>query len=256
MTFPVARRYRLQQVIATVDAVHGLKTLERHVEALKQAAVADDLIVTKLDVAEDDSNALYAKLRALNPGARLHGSALDRIPLPSELMVTDIYDPRTKSEDVLAWLNAEGYEQALVEPASHEADDHERHHHHHHDVNRHSAEIGAFCLTFEKPLHWEHLANWLDALVIGHGDDLLRVKGIVNVVGRNKPIVVQAVQRLFHPPFELAQWPGDDRLSRIVFITRGLSQEYVATVYNTISQRKIATSEPEATASEFPSGGQ
>jgi G3E family GTPase len=133
----------------------------------------------------------------------------------------------------LQWLNAEAYEEE--EPVGHgDAKEHR------HDVNRHSAEIGSFCLKFDGPLHWEHVANWLDSLVICHSDDLLRVKGILNIVGREKPIVVQAVQRLFHPPFELPQWPSDDRSSRIVFITRGLSRDYVADVFATIRQRKPA----------------
>jgi G3E family GTPase len=257
MTFPVARRFRLQQVVTAVDALHGLSTLDQHGESVKQAAVADDIVITKLDISNSDNDALRLRLKALNPGVRLHRSALGRVALPSDLMIADIYDPKTKSEDVLRWLNAEAYQQDLKRTGVASNDHHD--HHHHHDVNRHSAEIGAFCLGFDTPLQWEHVANWLDALVLGHGNDLLRVKGILNVAGRNKPIVVQAVQRLFHPPFELAQWPSDDRTSRIVFITRGLSQEYVAKVYSTISKRKIAADEVGAdtnvTASQVPSGG-
>ena len=235
MTFPVARRFRLQQVVTAIDTVHGLTTLDRHDESVKQAAVADDIILTKLDIGSPDVAPLCARLKALNPGARIHRSSLNSIPLPSDLAVADIYDPETKSENVLQWLNAEAYGRG---PESLPAAPHDRHHHHH-DVNRHSADIGSFCLQFGTPLHWEHIANWLDALVLGHGSDLLRVKGILNVVGREKPIVVQAVQRLFHPPFELPRWPSDDRTSRIVFITRGLSRDYVATVYDTIRRRKI-----------------
>ena len=63
---------------------------------------------------------------------------------------------------------------------------------------------------------------------------------MVNIAGRDKPIVVQAVQRLFHRPFQLAEWPSDDRTSRIVFITRGLSRDFVAAVYETISQKQVS----------------
>jgi G3E family GTPase len=234
MTMPVARRFRLQQVVTAVDAVHGLTTLDAHLESVKQAAVADDIIVTKLDVGSPDIVPLSERLKSLNPGARTHRSTLGGPPLPSALATVDIYDPRTKGESVLAWLNAEAYAQHGADETS---GDHQ--HAHHHDVNRHSADIGSFCLQFDEPLHWEHVANWLDALVIGHSDDLLRVKGILTVVGRDKPIVVQAVQRLFHPPFELPGWPSDDHRSRIVFITRGLSRDYIATVLETIRQRRI-----------------
>jgi G3E family GTPase len=254
MTMPVARRYRLQQVVTAVDTQHGLATLDQHLESVKQAAVADDIILTKVDIGKSDLAALRERLKALNPGARTHQSSLGSAVLPSELAVTDIYDPNTKSGDVLQWLNAEAYEPDSPSTAP---DDH-HHHHRHEDVNRHSADIGSFCLQFDTPLHWEHVANWLDALVLGHGNDLLRVKGILNIVGRNRPIVVQAVQRLFHPPFELPKWPSNDRTSRIVFITRGLSRDFVTTVFDTIRQRKIdgedVAADAAATVSSSPSG--
>ena len=131
---------------------------------------------------------------------------------PADLLRgTDIYDPSTKFEEVAAWLAADNY-------ADHG-------HHHHHDVNRHDEAISSFCLTFDKPLHWQHVAAWLEGLV---GDDLLRVKGILSIVGWDPPIVLQAVQNLFQPPARLAAWPDNDRRSRIVFITRNISRGYVA----------------------------
>jgi G3E family GTPase len=230
MTVPVVRRFRLRQVVTTVDAVHGVRTLDGHPESVKQAAVADDIVITKVDLAGGTDEAVVARVRRLNPGARFHRSSPDYIPAPAELANADIYDPATKSADVLRWLNAEAY--------AGEASGHE---HHHHDANRHSADIGSFCLEFAVPLHWEHVANWLDALVMAHGDDLLRVKGILAIVGRERPIVVQAVQRLFHPPFELPAWPSADRRSRIVFITRRLTRDYICEVFDTIRQRRIAS---------------
>jgi G3E family GTPase len=232
MTLPVAKRYRLRQVVATIDAVHGLSTLERHPEALKQAAVADEVVITKTDIAGGDRTALEERLQALNPGATLHVSALDKMPLPSALTKADVYDPETKGDAVMSWLNAEAY-----------TDSEEGHDHtHRHDVNRHSDEIGSFVLEYDQPLEWEHVANWLDALVIAHGEDLLRVKGILNITGRNEPIVVQAVQHLFHPPVPLPEWPTDDHRSQIVFITRGLTREFVSTVFDTIRGRPVAPS--------------
>jgi G3E family GTPase len=237
MTFPVVRRYRLRQVTTAVDAQLGLSTINRHAESVKQAAVADDIILTKMDLGGDDLAPLLARLKSVNPGARIHHSSPGKVPNPNELTVADLFDPKTKGDEVLQWLNAEAYGHTDRAPGT-EPD--EPPHRHHHDVNRHSADIGSFCLQFAAPLHWEHVANWLDALVLCHGDDVLRVKGILNIHGREKPIVVQAVQRLFHPPFELSRWPSDDRTSRIVFITRALSREYVTEVFETIRQRAIA----------------
>ena len=231
MTMPVVRRFRLQQVITTIDALHGLSTLSRHIESAKQAAVADEIILTKLDLSKSNSTPLLERLKGLNPGSRIHQSSPGKFPHPNELAIADIYDPRTKSSKVLEWLNAEAYAQ--------KSEAHHHSGHHHHDVNRHSSDIGSFSLQFDVPLQWEHVSSWLDALVVCHSDDLLRVKGILDIAGRKKPIVVQAVQRLFHPPFELPEWPSGDHSSRIVFITRGLSRDYVAEVFETIRQRNI-----------------
>ena len=239
MTFPVVRRFRLSQVVTAVDAVHGVTTLRQHPESVKQAAVADDIIITKTEIPGAAVDRVAAAVKALNPGARLHRSALECLVQPSDLGGADIYDLSTKSEDVLGWLNAEAYQQAGEAP--HE-DNHESppHHGHQHDINRHNAEIGSFCLIYSEPLHWEHVSTWLDALVMAHGDQLLRVKGILSIVGREKPIVVQAVQRLFHPPFELTEWPAGERHSRIVFITRALSRDFIVEVLETIRQKQIA----------------
>jgi G3E family GTPase len=219
ITFPVARVYRLSRVITVVDAVQGLGTIERHPEALKQVAVADDLVLSKTDLDAPDLAALQARLRQINPGAAQTRSSEARL---SDGF--DVYDPATKPEQVTEWLRAEAVEE---------------HGHHHHDVSRHSKDIGSFVLTYDEPLHWEHVAALLDALVLAHADDLLRVKGILDVRGQAQPIVVQAVQRLFHPPARLAAWPPGEKRSRIVFITRGLTREFVSEVFDTIRTREI-----------------
>ena len=229
MTFPVSRRFRLCQIVATVDAVNGARTLEQHPESVKQAAVADEIVITKTDLDTKAASGLLAKLKRLNPGARVFQSSPTKMPAPSDLATVDIYDPATKAPDVTRWLNAE----------SDSDESHPAHHHHQHDINRHNADIGSFTLEFDEALHWEHVANWLDALVMGHGNDLLRVKGILEIVDRERPIVVQAVQSLFHPPFELAAWPPGARKSRIVFITRNIRRDFVREVLDTIQQRPV-----------------
>ena len=222
MTFPVARAYRLNRVVTLVDAVQGMGTLDRHKEAVKQAAVADAIILSKTDLISHTLEALSARLAALNPGAAQHRSS-DVAPAPVGLLAADdLYDPALRPEQVRDWLADES--------------DH-AHHHHAHDRNRHDAEIASFGLSFDEPLHWEHVATWLDALVAGHGPDLLRVKGILDVAGRDRPIVVQAVQRLFSPPMELTAWPDGLRRSRIVFIARNLARDYVAEVFRIIRTR-------------------
>ena len=215
----VAERYMIDGVVTTVDAVNGAGTLDRQPEAVKQAAVADRLIVTKTDLAEPAGlAALEARLRGLNPGAPLLHAAHGAIDA-SELFGLGLFDPQTKSVEVQRWLQDEAV------AARHGDDDH---HHHHHDVNRHDERIRAFCITRERPISWGALSGWLDALATMRGDDLLRLKAIVALADRpEQPVVLHGVQHLFHPPVLLPEWPDEDRRTRIVFITRDLPQEMI-----------------------------
>lgn len=219
MTAPVVGWYRLAKVVTTVEAPQGLDTLDRHPESVKQAAVADDIIVTKTDLA-DHAGELRRKLGELNPGAALHEASPDSVPSIVDVAGAGRYDPSLRTETVREWLSADAIQSHV--------------HAHGHDVNRHNAEIGSFVLTFEEPLEWDQVAHWLDALIIAHGADMLRIKGVLDVAGRDRPIVVQAVQKLFHPPFALARWPDGKKRSRIVFITRSITEEFVREVFDVI----------------------
>ncbi len=215
MTDPMlVTRFRLDGVIATVDAVTGEATLDRHGEAVKQAAVADRLLVTKTDLADRSAvAALAVRLAALNPAAPVHEVVQGAID-PERLFNAGLYDPTTKSLDVRRWLKAEAYRDA----------GHGHGHGHHHDINRHDDRIRAFVVTVERPLDWDRLNGWIEMLVACYGADILRLKGILNVADMDRPLVVHAVQHLFHPPVALESWPDGDRSSRLVFITRDLDR--------------------------------
>jgi G3E family GTPase len=209
-------RFRLDGVIATVDAVNGERTLDRHPEAVKQAAVADRLLVTKTDLAaRPAAEALAARLSALNPAAPVH-QVIQGAIAPERLFNAGLYDPESKSPDVRRWLKAEAYE------ARGDGD-----HGHGHDVNRHDDRIRAFVVTAERPLDWDRLNGWVEMLVACYGADILRLKGILNIADMDRPMVVHAVQHVFHPPALLETWPDGDRSSRLVFITRDLDRETI-----------------------------
>ena len=212
----VAARYSLDGVVATVDAVNGAATLDRQPEALKQAAVADRLLLTKADLAEEAGvRALRARLAALNPTAAILPSAHGAVD-PARLFGLGFYDLRSKSVDVQRWLRDEAL-----------ADDHQ-HEHGHHDVNRHDDRIRTFCITRERPIAWAALSAWLDALASMRGDDLLRFKAIVAVSDRpEQPVILHGVQHIFHPPVLLPRWPSADHRTRMVFITRDLPREMI-----------------------------
>jgi G3E family GTPase len=225
MTDPIiGERYMIDGVVTTIDAVNGSGTLDRQPEALKQAAVADRLLLTKGDLADDATRAaLEARLKALNPTAKLQAVAQGAVD-PKFLFGLGLFDPETKSVDVQRWLR----EEAFAETHEDEHDGHGHHRHEHPDVNRHDENIRAFCITRDKPISWTAFSGWLDALASMRGADLLRIKAIVAIEDRpGQPVVLHGVQHLFHPPVLLPEWPSEDHRTRIVFITRDLPQEQI-----------------------------
>jgi G3E family GTPase len=212
----LASRYRLDGVIATVDGVNGAATMERHIESVKQAAVADRLLITKTDLAGPAAvGALSQALRGINPAAPIHHVVEGEIDI-GKLFNAGLYDPETKTLEVQRWLQEEAYR---------EDDRHHAGHEHAHDVNRHGDDVRAFCLSYDKPLDWDRFNSWIEMLITLYGSGLLRIKGILNIEEFERPLVIHGVQHVFHPPVQLEAWPDDDRRSRIVFITHGLERE-------------------------------
>jgi G3E family GTPase len=228
ITHPLlAARYRLDGVVTAVDAANGEATLDAQMEAVKQAAVADRIVLTKSDLAMAPAIAsLRARLNALNPGVVII-PASDGVIDPLLILNLGPFRPETKAADVLRWLNEEAFvHQAPDEHHHHEHTDH--HGHEHHDRNRHDERIQAFCLTFDHPLRWEGFGRFLEMLVATRGESLLRVKGLLNLVGEDRPLVINGVQHIYHEPVPLGEWPvGDDRRSRLVFITRDLGRSVI-----------------------------
>ena len=222
-------RYRLDGVIATVDAVNGDGTLTNHIESVKQAAVADRIVLTKTDLADAAAmTTLQERLTQLNPSAPITTAANGEIE-PAGLFNAGLYDPESKTLNVQRWLNEEAY--SATDEHDHD-DEHGHDHHHEHDhghddVNRHDENIRAYCVYFDEPFAWSTVATWLELLANYRGEDLLRVKGLLNIEESDKPVVIHGVQHLFHPPVVLDGWPDDDHRSRIVFITHNLPQSTV-----------------------------
>ncbi|HTP81646.1 MAG TPA: GTP-binding protein [Alphaproteobacteria bacterium] len=223
--------YSLDSVVTTVDAVHGESQLDAQPESVKQAAVADRLILTKTDLASPDVVAqLQRRLHRLNPGAPLLAAIQGEID-PAQLFNAGLYNPETKSIDVQGWLRDEAIA-AASDPHGHaHGHDHGHAHEHEHaaplDVNRHDARIRAHCLLLEEPLDWESFSLWLGSLASGYGDRLLRVKAILNIQGEPGPVAVHGVQHMFHPPARLPAWPDGDRRSKLVFITRDIERRFL-----------------------------
>ncbi|MBM3562062.1 MAG: GTP-binding protein [Alphaproteobacteria bacterium] len=248
-------RYRLDGVVTLVDAVNGESTLDSHEEAVKQAAVADRLVITKTDLPQgaERLDRLKARLARLNPGA-LQLDAATGEATPEALINCGLYDLSTKTPRVKEWLNAEAVEAAQThEHAGHDHDhDHERHDeahgHHRHDANRHDAHIRAFCFSAETPLTPASFDIFIDLLRHTHGPRMLRVKGIVALADDpSRPVAIHGVQHVFHPPHRLDAWPDADRRTRIVFIVKDLDEGFVQGLYGALVNHP-APDRPDAKA--------
>ena len=228
-------RYRLQGVMTLVDGVNGEATLDANLEAVKQAAVADVLVLTKSDLLADQPevlDGLKARLYRLNPYARILDAAKGEAT-PHQLLDLTGFVTAPKLSEVTAWLQSE-------HAADHHHHDHHHghhhHHHHHHDPDRHDAHIRAFSLLTDVPIAASALELFIDLLRSAHGPNLLRVKGLVKLADHDdQPILLHGVQHVFHPPVRLAQWPDADHRTRVVFITRNLDEEFVQGLWKALT---------------------
>jgi len=218
----VSHFLRLDTVVTTVDAVNAAHQLDRQYEAVKQVALADRLLITKRDLV-DDITALEMRLHRLNPGARIEGVMHGEID-PAQLFGAGLVDPEKKTVDAARWLNEQAF-------AGSREQVHEHDHRGPHDHHSHDASIDSFMLAFDEPLDWMEISHWLAYLRSVRGEDLLRVKGILNLRGEPTPVVIHGVHHVFHPPVALPEWPDADRRSRIVFITRGIARQEVLALW-------------------------
>lgn len=226
----LARHWRLAGVACTVDAFNGMATLDQHTEAVKQAAVADRLLLTKTDLVPPDQLApLAERLRAINPLAAITNepdgalqALLALLDRPSAARLTVQAEPDT-TRSFFFPVSAPGT----------------------HDPNRHDDHIRSHVILRDQPLSREGFMAWLDMIAAMRGDDLLRVKGIVQLADDPEhPMVIHGVQHLFHPPQTLPRWPSDDRRSRIVFITRDIEADDIDATLRIFERRRTRGTRP------------
>lgn len=263
----IAQHFDLDGVITVVDAVHGLSTLDTYPEAVRQVAVADRLILTKVTLADPRGwEALVERLRILNPRAELCDG--DRPEAgTAAILANGLYDPSSKIPDVDRWLKDEARADAH-EHHGHPAHDHDHNHdqghdvgcavcaaeghdhghaHHHHDHHdhghhhghRHDDGIRSYSIVHDQPIDPAALEMFIDILRSSQGEKLLRMKAVVALTDRpDRPLVLHGVQTVFHPPVRLPAWPDpSDRRTRLVLITRDLDETYVRELFGAFTGR-------------------
>ena len=218
MTDPVLdTAVRIASVATTVDAISGGLHLDRQAEAIRQVAVADILVLTKTDMAAaGDPAPLADRLRRINPLATIL-TAGDPGFEPIALLADGAWDAARLASDAVRWL-----------------------HHLPAGGATHDEAIAASSFVVEQPLDWTGFGVWLTMLLHRHGAAILRVKALLNVADEPGPVAVHGVQHVIHPPVHLATWPDDDRRSRLVFITRGISGEALAASLTVFSRAAAA----------------
>lgn len=218
--------FRLDGVITVVDAVNGSATLDAHVEAVKQVAVADRIVLTKSDLVDDAEwlDSLKTRLRRINPGAEIRNAEDAGV---ARLLQCGLYDPASKTADVRRWLG-----EAAEHDHHHHHHGHDDHHHHHDHAHHHDARVGSFSLVHAGALPFSTVEMFLDLLLSTQGDKLLRIKGIVELAeDPSRPLVIHGVQKMLHPPARLPTWPDAVRGTRLVLIGIDLPQDYVQRLF-------------------------
>ncbi|MGH3086133.1 MAG: CobW family GTP-binding protein [Rubrobacteraceae bacterium] len=210
-------RFEVEAVVTTVDAVNGDLHLDRNPEAVKQLAASDVVVVTKADIAgAGKARRLIHRLGSINPSANIVEASF------GEVEVSD--------------LLRRGAVRVMSDPTdSHDA-----------------SETRSVSLTFDGPVDWAAFGAWLSMLLHARGEEILRVKGLLDV-GESGPVVLDGVNHTIHPPRHLDEWPDEDRRTRVVFITKGVRAEEIMASLDAFARLLGASPQPLLSGSESSS---
>ena len=219
----LVRAYKFDGIITIVDVINGDKTFNNHLESIKQVAFANKVILSKVDLGDAKKiENIIKRIGKINPKAAVIESKKGLLPIKEFYGLND-YQPNTESWDVRQWLSEE------KNKVKHSHD-----HNHHHDINRHDNDIKSFSLVTNKPVSMTSLNFFLELLSNQMGEKMLRIKGIINVEGEDRPAIIHGVQHIFHPLEWLEKWPDNDVSTRLVFITNKIEKSIVEQFFKII----------------------
>ena len=228
------KKYSLDGVITIVDSVNGEFTYNAYEEAVKQTAFADKVILSKTDIASQKMiNSLINRIESINPKVSIIKSDKNFLSV-SELLGLNDYNPQNKDWNVKEWLEIEKNKLSNLH------NDHEHNHHHHkHNINRHGDDIETFAMVCSKPVSMTSLNFFLELLMSQMGKDILRIKGILNIKGKSRPVIIHGVQHIFHPLEWLEKWPSNHKKSRLVFITKNVNKKTIDDIFKIIGENEL-----------------
>ena len=231
----LASNIRLDGVVTVADAINGTSTLEKQFEAVSQAALADLIILSKTDIASPEQiQNLKNQLEKINPTSKII-SSINGMGLQDEIWGLNALREKSNYNEVLSWTT--GLEPKVTElknlsglaPAKSISK----------PAFNHDSKIESCSIILDNPISNTTFDNWLDTLIGVKGSDILRIKGILNIKGKSCPAVIHGVQHIFHPLEWLEKWPGNDKKSRLVFITKNTNKNTIDDFFKIIGENEL-----------------
>ncbi len=232
----VGKRTRLDAVVTVADAKWLKDRLKDAPEAKNQIAFADVILLNKTDLVEEaDLQEVEARIRGINPYARLHRTQRSQIAL-EEVLDRKAFDLDRILDIEPDFLHGEGGHDHDHHHHDHGHDHHHDHHHghghdhghHHHGVKHyHDEDMQSIALSTDKPLDADKFFPWIQKLVAEDGPAILRSKGILSFKDDPQRFVFQGVHMILDGDHQ-RPWKDDEkRESRIVFIGKKLPEEKI-----------------------------
>lgn len=219
----ILKRYRLSSIVTVIDGITGSSSIDRFSEAVKQIAIADRLIISKKDLVKplsdrDSYQKLKFRVQQINPRAvilEVGNGVID----PKVLIPQEADHCEAVPADFTEWPRS-----IVGVPSETECNDEPNAHSH----QTNQSGIRTFSIELERPLDRAQFNEFIQALTLEFGQNILRIKGILNIEGSSEhPAVIHGVQHVFFPIQWLPKWPNEKRTSILVFITHGLASDII-----------------------------
>jgi len=219
----MSRVLRLETIICTVDALFAERHFAEHAETRKQAALADRIVITKSDLADEDA------MRRVRKNVRDHNELAPVFEAGSSFFdVASVFPP--------SWLLAPDAAPAKPSRSVLFADSVDSY-----QAPSHAAQSRAICLTTEQNLDWGRFDTWLRGIRLARADQILRIKGVIGIGGSPAPVAIHGIHHVLHVPVQLPCWPDGITGTRIVFVTQGLPDGLLEQLWAEALPRLAAT---------------
>jgi len=227
----VGRKAKLDAVVTVADAKWLLERLKDAPEAKNQIAFADVILLNKADlVTPDELREVEARIRGINPYAKVHRTERCRIALP-EVLGRNAFDLDRILEIEPEFLEGDGHAHAHDHHHDHDHGHDHDHAHHHHDggglKHYHDEEMQSVSIRTDKPLNPDKFFPWVQDLVQKEGPSILRCKGILAFKDDDERFVFQGVHMILDGDHQRPWKAGEKRESRLVFIGRKLPEDKI-----------------------------